>query len=88
MESTSKTEDIVEYVRVMAGALCQYPEQLTIESSLDERGVLLMLNAEKGDIGRLIGKKGETVNAMRSILRAIGSRANARYSLKVDDPTK
>jgi predicted RNA-binding protein YlqC (UPF0109 family) len=80
--------DVKLFVRQIAEALCEHPEWLEVEETTDERGVLIMLYADKVDLGRLIGKKGETVNAVRNLLRALGSRNDARYSLKIDDLDK
>ena len=80
--------DVTIFVRQIAEALSEHPEWLEIKESTDERGVLITLYADNGDMGRLIGKKGETVNAIRNLLRVLGGRNEARYSLKIDDLDK
>lgn len=87
MES-SKTEVAKEYVLAVLRPLCEFPDQLELEDTMDEKGILIKAWAYHSDIGRLIGKKGETVNALRSLLRALGTKNEARYSLKIDDLTK
>lgn len=81
-------QEIQDYVLAVCGPLCEYPEQLNISTTNDERGVLIKLFAHQTDIGRLIGKKGDTVNSIRLLLRAIGTKNDARYSLKVDSLEK
>lgn len=88
MENENATAKAVALIKEIASALCEAPERIEVRDSMDERGVLIMLFAEKTDLGRLIGKKGETVNAMRTLLRALGAKNDARYSLKVDDLSK
>lgn len=74
----------IKFIQQIAEALCQYPEDIKIVGTLDERGVLLKLTVAKEDLGRIIGKGGENATAIRLLLRALGSRHNARYALKVD----
>lgn len=74
----------VEYLESIVKPLVNKPEDVIIESSTDDRGVLVLLFVAKEDLGRMIGKKGETANALRSLLRVLGVKFNARYNLKVD----
>jgi predicted RNA-binding protein YlqC (UPF0109 family) len=70
-------------VRRITEALCTKPEEIEIETSLDERGTLIQLHVGREDLGRIIGKGGENAQAIRLLLRALGSRHNARYGFKV-----
>lgn len=74
----------VNLVRNIAEALCEYHDQIEIKDSIDERGVLIQLYVSPSDLPRVIGKGGETANAIRMVLRALGQLHNARYSFKVD----
>lgn len=74
----------INLVRTIAESLCQENDQIEVTESLDERGVLIKLFVAKEDLPRMIGKGGETANAIRQLLRALGARNNARYSFKVD----
>jgi predicted RNA-binding protein YlqC (UPF0109 family) len=65
--------------------LVEYPEDVRIDKTVDERGVLLELTVNKSDLGRVIGKKGATAQSLRTLLRALGAKNNARYNLKVID---
>ena len=84
----SNNEEHVEYLLSVVRPLISKPERLYAESKVDERGVLIQLFVDKEDLGRIIGKKGETANALRSLLRVLGVKNNARYNLKVDESTK
>lgn len=77
-------EEHVEYLLSVVKPLVSKPDNVTAESKVDERGVLINLLVDKEDLGRVIGKKGETANALRSLLRVLGVKNNARYNLKVD----
>lgn len=74
----------VVLVKSIADALCEQPDQIEIQDSVDEKGALIKLLVSKQDLPRMIGKGGDTAMAIRTLLRALGSRHNARYSFKVD----
>lgn len=74
----------ISMVRNIAESLCSQPEQIELEDSIDERGVLIKLFVSKDDLPRIIGKGGDTAKAVRQLLRALGAKNNARYSFKVD----
>lgn len=79
MESSSHTD----FVKNIATAICTLPEDIEIQSTVDERGVLIQLYVNQEDLGRIIGKKGETATAIRTLLRGLGVRNNAHYGFKV-----
>lgn len=79
--------DHVEYLLSVVKPLVSLPEKVQAETKTDERGVLIELSVAKEDLGRVIGKKGETANALRSLLRVLGVKNNARYNLKVNEST-
>lgn len=83
--TTNKLDQVKDYLQAVVAPLCEFPMDLDIVTEIDEKGALIKLYANKTDLGRLIGKKGETANAMRSLLRALGAKNDARYSLKIDD---
>jgi predicted RNA-binding protein YlqC (UPF0109 family) len=62
------------------------PEEVEISRSVDELGVLITLKVSKEDMGRIIGKEGQTAKAIRTLLRVIGSRNNERVNLKILEP--
>lgn len=62
------------------------PEDVKVERTVDDMGVLLTLSVKQTDMGKVIGKEGNTAKAIRTLLRVVGMRSNARVSLKVNDP--
>jgi len=72
-----------DFVRSVVWDLCNNTDAISVDSSIDEKGVLLTLYVDKEDIGRVVGKKGDTANAIRTLLRCLGSKNNARFSLKI-----
>jgi predicted RNA-binding protein YlqC (UPF0109 family) len=71
----------LQLVRAIAESLCEQPDEIELSDSIDERGVLIRLYVAKADLPRMIGKGGETANAIRLLLRAI--RCQARSSILV-----
>lgn len=62
------------------------PDDIEVTRTVDEMGVLIMLKVSKDDMGRIIGKNGQTAKAIRILLRVIGSKNNARVNLKIVEP--
>jgi uncharacterized protein len=80
--STSIDEQFVEYVvKTIVGK----PDAVSIKRTIDEKGVLLELTVDPEDIGRVIGKRGSGAQALRTLLRALGTKNDARYNLKIID---
>ncbi len=75
-----------EFVEFVVKALVNDPDQVKIERSIDEKGVLLQLTVGQEDLGRVIGKRGNTAQSIRTLLRALGTKNDARYNLKIIDP--
>jgi uncharacterized protein len=73
----------VEFIKNIVTGLTGDDECFTVERSVDERGVLLELTIEKEAAGRVLGKSGQTAMAIRTLLRALGHRNDARYSLRI-----
>jgi predicted RNA-binding protein YlqC (UPF0109 family) len=72
-----------EFVRTVLRGLVDRPEDLTVKSSIDEMGVLIEVHPHFDDIGRVIGKAGSTIDALRNIMRVLGKKHGAHYSVKV-----
>ena len=66
--------------------LVDHPESVKVERKIDEMGVLLSLDVHPEDMGKVIGRKGNTAKAIRTLLRIIGMKNNARVNLKVNEP--
>jgi len=75
-------EQFIEYI---VKQLVEKPDAVKIDRKIDEKGVLLELVVDPEDIGRVIGKRGSTAQSLRNLLRALGSKNNARYNLKIVD---
>lgn len=73
-------------LETIVNSLIKQHDQLSVVQSKDEMGVLLTVKVAKEDMGRIIGKEGNTAKSIRSIIRAIGMAENARISVKIDEP--
>lgn len=82
MAATNIDQQFVEYV---VKSLVNNPDAVKVERSVDEKGVLLELTVDPEDLGRVIGKRGATAQSMRTLLRALGTKNEARYNLKIVD---
>lgn len=80
--STEIDQQFVEYV---VKSLVGNPDAVKVGRSVDEKGVLLELTVDPEDLGRVIGKRGATAQSMRTLLRALGTKNDARYNLKIVD---
>lgn len=80
-----KSKELLEHI---ARAIVSQPDQVQVDASKDDMGVLLTLDVASADMGKVIGKSGHTAKAIRSILRIVGMTENARISLKVNEPTE
>lgn len=83
--SATIDEQFVEYV---VKSLVEHPEEVKIARRVDEKGVLLELTVHPEDLGRVIGKRGATAQSLRTLLRALGTKQEARFNLKIVDVDK
>lgn len=74
-----------QFVEFIVKSLVGNPDEVSIERRIDEKGVLLELTVDPEDLGRVIGKRGATAQSIRSLLRALGTKNEARYNLKIID---
>ena len=82
----AEEEKDVQFVEFIVKAIVEKPEAVIVERTIDEMGVLISLKVDKEDMGRLIGKNGQTAKGIRTLLRIIGSKNNARVNLKIVEP--
>jgi len=80
--STTIDQQFVEFV---VKSLVSKPDAVQVERRIDEKGVLLELTVDPEDLGRVIGKRGATAQSLRTLLRALGTKNEARYNLKIID---
>ena len=74
-----------QFVEFIVKSLVSNPDAVIIERRIDEKGVLLELTVDPEDLGRVIGKRGATAQSLRTLLRALGTKNDARYNLKIID---
>lgn len=67
-------------------ALVDHPEAVVITRTVDEMGVLLTLTVHPDDMGKIIGRDGNIAKALRTLLRVVGMKHNARVNLKINEP--
>ena len=72
-----------QFVEYIVKTLVNNPEKVEVERKIDEKGVLLTLSVDPSDVGRVIGKRGATAQSIRTLLRALGTKNDARYNLKI-----
>ena len=82
MSESTIDQQFIEYV---VKSLVGKPEAVKVERTIDEKGVLLLLTFDPEDLGRVIGKRGATAQSLRTLLRALGTKNEARYNLKIVD---
>lgn len=83
MSETHKDQEFVEYV---VKELVDNPDKVVITRTVDDRGVLLELSVDPSDMGKIIGKAGATAKSIRTLLRVLGAKDDARYNLKISEP--
>jgi len=72
-----------QFVEYIVKSLVGHPDDVAVERLIDEKGVLLTLTVNPEDLGRVIGKRGVTAQSLRTLLRALGTKNDARYNLKI-----
>jgi uncharacterized protein len=72
-----------QFVEYIVKSLVGHPDDVSVERIIDEKGVLLSLTVNPEDLGRVIGKRGITAQSLRTLLRALGTKNDARYNLKI-----
>ena len=80
---TERDKEFLEYV---IKSLVDNPGDVKVERSIDEMGVLLTLNVNPADMGKIIGRNGNTAKAVRTLLRVVGMKNNARVNMKINEP--
>jgi hypothetical protein len=74
-----------QFIEYIVKSLVSKPDAVKVERRIDEKGVLLELTVDGEDLGRVIGKRGATAQSLRTLLRALGTKNDARYNLKIVD---
>jgi predicted RNA-binding protein YlqC (UPF0109 family) len=74
-----------QFIEYVVKSLVGKPDAVVVDRRIDEKGVLLELTVDPEDLGRVIGKRGATAQSLRTLLRALGTKNDARYNLKIID---
>src|SRR3989344_4998985 len=75
-----------EFLEYVVKSLVDNPDEVKINRVVDEMGVLLTLDVGAADMGKIIGRSGNTAKAIRTLLRVVGMKNNARVNLKINEP--
>lgn len=78
--------DDVQFLEYIVKGLVNHPDDVKIKRTVDEMGVLLTLDVNPEDMGKIIGRAGNTAKAIRILLRVVGMKNNARVNLKINEP--
>ena len=76
----------LEFLKYILESLVEDKDQLAIEAQTDDLGVLLTVKVSEKDMGKVIGKNGQTIQALRTLLRIMGGNASERMNLKILEP--
>ncbi|MEK7139689.1 MAG: KH domain-containing protein [Patescibacteria group bacterium] len=83
MAEEHKDQEFVEY---LVRGIVNHPEDVKVERTVDEMGVLLTLHVNPEDMGYVIGRQGQTARSIRTLLKIVGAKSNARVNLKIYEP--
>ena len=79
-------EQDIQFLEYTIKALVDNPKDVKIKRTVDEMGVLMTLDVNPADMGKIIGRSGNTAKAIRTLLRVVGMKNNARVNLKINEP--
>lgn len=83
MTKANADKDFLEF---LIKSIVNNPDDVKVERTIDERGVLLTLKVNAQDMGQVVGRNGMTAKSVRSLLRIVGIKNNARVNLKIEEP--
>ena len=75
-----------EFLEYLVKSLVDHPDDVKVDRKVDEMGVLLTLKVNAQDMGQVVGRQGATAKAIRSLLKIVGIKNNARVNLKIEEP--
>ena len=75
-----------QFLEFLVKSIVDHPEDVVVKRQIDEMGVLLSLKVNPQDMGQIIGREGSTAKSIRSLLRIVGVKNNARVNLKIEEP--
>lgn len=84
----SASKQALEFVKYILDQICENKKEIELDQTKDELGVLISIKVAESDMGKLIGKQGQTISAVRTLVRIMGARENERINLKVLEPSE
>lgn len=75
-----------EFLEYLIKSIVDHPDDVKVDRKVDEMGVLLSLKVNSQDMGQVVGRQGATAQSIRSLLRIVGIKHNARVNLKIEEP--
>ncbi len=75
-----------EFLEYLVKSIVDHPDDVVVDRKVDEMGVLLSLKVNAQDMGQVVGRQGATAKSIRSLLRIVGIKNNARVNLKIEEP--
>ena len=85
MGNPASAKDFVLYV---VQQIVSEPDKVVVEETVDDLGTLITLQVAKDDMGKIIGKSGQTAKSIRILLHVLGAKTNARINMKILEPTQ
>ena len=83
--SDDKVRDLEHFVDYVVRALVDFPEEVSVVTELGSEGTVIRINCRKEDIGKVVGKRGKTIMAIRSLVSGAAGRLQQRISVEVSD---
>lgn len=81
-----QNDAVYEYLDMTIKALVDKPESVKVVKTIDEMGVLMTVDVDGEDMGKLIGRLGATAKSIRTLLRVVGMKHNQRVNMKINEP--
>jgi hypothetical protein len=75
-----------QFVEFVVKAIVDNPQDVKVERTVDEMGVLCTLHVNPSDLGQVIGRQGQTAKSIRTLLRVVGAKNHARVNMKIYEP--
>lgn len=79
-------EEDQQFIDFVVKAIVNNPDDVKTTRTVDERGVLITLDINPSDMGYVIGRQGQTARSLRTLLKIVGAKNNARVNLKINEP--
>lgn len=77
-----------DFLTYLVKGIVEHPDDVQVEKTVDDIGVLLTLSVNPADMGQVIGRQGATAKAVRTLVRVCGMKANARVNVRINEPNK